>query len=645
MEESTGSLEEENIFALGTQVQAGLDDYRHEIQTVNFWKDKLNGYAHIEQSSLANSKEFMTKPKNVRRIRRPKSSVKKPQATIKEKKNTNRQRKFGSINKEIIRKYRAIKMSQGEDSQDSPNVEDKEMQMLINQEDWDSIHGLLMNCLKNEHDDLMKSDKDKIVTEYTDFRQTQEKANSRDNREENANGAGDGRGAADAKLTQYSWSYPNDFTTDDLGVLYDITMSGIDLEKNDDYNVNNATENGETNSIVDELCDLANQTSGVFTLSQVLGENTQRCSQTKQQKADNDMVSFKEYECLTVQDSCDSDCTENEITFDYIEKIREEKAESGTQQMPIELDSSNIIEIPNSSDDGGDDEGCILDELENSLPRNCREEVIEIANSSTCGDSDSDIILTGCPEGGTQPLPDLDNPEKDSELLIDEAACSYERMIVPTSSPASSPLGSQEFNVNDNNVIIRPLDRRAEEESGSLVEEPATVPSELVDEPVSATERVFVAVVDISKRMKHFEGWNVVMLKKQLGEWGIKNASKMGRKGLEETLANICKNISDEKWKWALGKFKTGEVMKFTEWENEHAEDINTDVLNETQMKKAIFEQVRLVLQQDQELYYDLLRYKPLNLNLVLRKLGETNDRKTVSDCLDELGICWTEVE
>ncbi|GAV30351.1 hypothetical protein PMKS-003862 [Pichia membranifaciens] len=541
-------------------------------------------------------------------------------------------------------------MSQGVDAQAFNNFADEEMKMLIGKEDWDSIHGLLMECLKNnETDNIVKSDKDKIVTEYTDFRQLQES---------NSNGAalgaaagmtvgvagGDCKGTVDTKLTQHSWSYPVDFTPDDLGVLYDMTMSGIDLENKDENRINDEVAEARSTSI-DDLNNMANQTSGVFTLSQVLGENTQRSLGCSGKQKENVKGHIQELDCIIIEDSCDSDCAEDEITLDYIEKIREEKAESGTQQLPIELDSSNIIEIPNSSDDGGDDDGDFLGEIGSINLMNTESEVIEIANSSTCGDSDSDILLTGCPESGTQPLIDLNHLQQESELMVDHAVGSYERMIVPTSSPASSAVGSQEINVNDDNVFTRSVTEAAGRENENLVDNVAAVLSEIPDEPVTEEERVVVdIVVDIEKRMKHFEGWTVVMLKKQLGEWGVKNASKMGKKKLEETLLSICKNISSDKWDWAVDKFQTGEVLKFAEWESEHSGDVGEAVVTDMMIRKAVMEQIKVLLKEDSGLYYDVLRYKPLNLNMVLGKLAETSDRKVVCDCLDGLGICWTEV-
>ena len=650
MEESAGGIEDENIFALGTQVQAGLDDYRHEIQIVDFWKDKLNGYAHQEINDVETKKDKVNKPISVKKVRRPRNSNKKQQINVKEK-NSNRQRKFGSINKEIIRKYKVLQMSQGVDVQAYNNFADEEMKMLIGKEDWDSIHGLLMECLKNnETDNIVKSDKDKIVTEYTDFRQLQES---------NSNGAalgvaaemtvgvadGDCRGTVDGKLTQHSWSYPVDFTPEDLGVLYDMTMSGIDLENKDENKTSDEVAETRSTSNVDDLDNMANQTSGVFTLSQVLGENTQRSLECGRKEKEKVKGQVQELNCIIVEDSCNSNCEEDEITLDYIEKIREEKTESGTQQLPIELDSSNIIEIPNSSDDGGDDDGDFLGEIGSINLRNTESQVIEIANSSTCGDSDSDILLTGCPEGGTQPLIDLNHLQRESELILDDAVGSYERMIVPTSSPASSAVGSQEINVNDDNVFTRSLTEAVDRETENLVDNVKAVLCEVPDEPITEEERVIVdIVVDIEKRMKHFEGWTVVMLKKQLGEWGVKNASKMGKKKLEETLANICKSISNDKWDWAVGKFQTGEVLKFAEWESEHSGDVEEAAVTEMMIRKAVMEHIKMLLKEDSGLYYDVLRYKPLNLNMVLGKLTETNDRKVVCDCLDGLGICWTEV-
>lgn len=678
---------EESLFTFGTQVQAGLDDHNYQIKTANFWKDKLNGYAHVEKSlqkiSLGEGRIKKVDVEKPKKKRGPSKGTKKDGNSKILKKNLNKQRKFGSINKEILRKYKELQ----DGVMDNINENESEMKLLFDRENWDSMHGLLVNSLKNEND-MIETNKEKIVNDYTDFRQTQKSPNENLTTENGVTDENDEELNERVRLTQFSWSYPKDLTVDDLGVLYDITTSGIELdhvdkdtgEKNvryEDRNGSNDIIPGENdhddhdhdigdNNILDTNNDTNNnQNSGIFTLSQVLGENIQRNLETQN----------SDFECIVIDDSCESEYSENDdITFENIEQMKKDKElidENGTQQFPIEIiDSSNMIEIPNSSDD--DCNSLILEndlDIVNNIDKNeelIDKEVIEIENSSAFEDSDSEVLLKRYPENGTQPIIEIDNFENSNQ--------SYnEKMIIPTSSPISSEdEGNREveveadtelfrheyFGINNevqlsNNRIISNSnnddndDLNTNENLGTT-EDYLTAPSQITGSNTNNK-------VNIEERITYFKGWNVSKIKKQLSEWGIKNASKLGRKTLEEKLYNICGKIDNDKWEWGINRNKKEDIISFKGFENNDNNNINNDNNedNQNQLDESKFnEQINNALKQEKEIYYDIIMYKPLNVNKAIRIINERIefkenqiDRKYICNYLDKMGIIWTDVE
>lgn len=663
---------EQNIFTFGTQVQAGLDDYNYQIKTEIFWKDKLNEYAHVEKGLEKKSVEReQIKKVTVGQSKRKRGATKgnKKERNVKNlKKNDNKQRKFGSINKEILRKFKEIQKVKPDGITDSINEEENEMGLLFDRENWDNMHGLLVNSLKTEND-VIKTNKEKIVNDYTDFRQTQR---SLSENLTNDNGATDENAEISSEpvqLTQFSWSYPKDLTVDDLGVLYDITTSGIELDhvnKKIEVKKNICEDGSKSNGIVTGDNENNNniQNSGIFTLSQVLGENIQRNLETQN----------SDFECVIIDDSCESDNSENDdITFDKIEQMKKDKEtidEHGTQQLPIEItDSFNLIEIPNSSDD--DCNSLILkNDFNIDVVDNIDNEVIEISNSSAVEDSDSEVLLKGYPENGTQPIIEINNLENINK--------SYnEKMVILTSSPVSSEDGynreieveadielfnHEYFGLNDkvkmsNNEIISNPNKGEDgyinsNENLNTAEDYLTAPSQLVESNANNE--------DISNnRSTYFEGWNVNKIKKQLAEWGIKNASKLGRKTLEEKLFNICGKIDNDKWEWGINKIKKGDIISFKGFEDnnnegnnqENNQENNQD--NNNQINESKFnEQINNALKQEKDIYYDIIRYRPLNVNKVINIINKRTefqknqiDRKFICNYLDKMGIIWTDVE
>jgi hypothetical protein len=597
------------LFVMGTQVQAGLDDHNESLTHAKFWKDKLNGYA-LKQD--INKQAKINKPK-VKENLKPKR--KKKNLDLDTQNDLTKQRKFGSINKEIIRKF---KQSAIDNNKESINDENS-MKLLYNQKDWDSTYDIILSSIKNDdNDELIKVQKSNIIAEYTDFGQL-----NNDNLDNNS---------VDTQLTQKSCSYPSNLTPSDLGALYDITVSRL-TEKMD------KKDNFEKNIDDDTINSSSFQRSGVFTLSQVLGENTQRNMET--QKSDYEIMEVDE-----VEDSCGSENEDDhEITIEFIEHIKEinNEVETGTQQIPIELDSGEkyeIIEVPNSSDDEVD--GDIFDHIKSS-DNFIEKSVIEVVNSSICAESDNDIVITRLPENLTQP-----------SIQVQEIITHYggkkggsNKMIIPTSSPVSSQDIFDETPINsvESRVVL----------NKTTVNEVTTIPnSDDDDEDDGIVNDIFLTAPSqpfkIDQRLKHFEGWNVNMLKKQLGIWGVKQGNKMSKKSLEESLKQVCQQISFEKWEWAMKKTKLGELIDFSGWEDDK-ENVDMVYVTQDALRNDVYRKVHDVLKWDNEIRYDILTFKPIVANKIVEKVNsivdgcDKIDRKLVCGVLDKLGVCWTDFD
>lgn len=691
-QENVDELCDQGVFAFGTQVQAGLDDHQQEIETSALWKSKLSGFANVNLTSpplksltikdntvkTGDKKKVrnkVTKRKNKNNENNNSQSVLLTSSNVvKERANLKRQRKFGSINKEIIRKYKNTIITEDNDLENN-------MSLLYRQEDWDDYHGMLMSSLKDDNNNsgIKSYSKDKILTEYTDFRQQSYNNISSPTHTENGTQTQsqivqveDTDVNLDERLTQCSWSYPKDFTPTDLGILYDITMSGIDrLGKSND-------ENGDVTDIVqiDSSFGDINGRSGVFTLSQVLGEKD---------KIEKDSVN-NYLEFIEIEDSCGSDTNNNEddITFEFIELAKsvktgktgktetdEEKYKDkvkytelpGTQQLPIDVDDLNYgidIEIPNSSDIEDNIEDKILDigNISHFRKESGSKEILEIANSSIFSDNDNSIIVTGCPKGGTQLNTELEEIERQISQInsninkIDDSDEVMERMIVPTSSPVSSPeTENQDFynddndncrlgilNMSNNEVTTVP---NSEDENCVDNEEFLTAPSQFND----VTQSKGGNDINPIERIGFFKGWNVAMLKKQLNVWGIKNVGKLSKKSLEDSIFKVCENISENKWEWVINKSKSGEILDFGGWEEDNIKEIEEE--GKFEDEKIII--VREAIKANDEIMYNIMTYQPVNIDKIIKivniKEGINIERKIICEILDLLGICWTDVE
>lgn len=607
----------EHLFVFGTQVQAGLDEHKHSLRNTEFWKDQLSTYAL--KTDGVSPEEDTGKNGSRRRIKTKAKGNSKPREKKASQSQTKKQRRFGSINRETIRISKGGEVGcKGDEA-----VNDME-ELLYRKEDWNSTHDMLINSLKREGsivDNIIA--KDKIINGYAGSRRLE-------------------LSESNTKLTQRSSSYPEDFTPSDLGALYDLTVSNMNLEQQEQ--MGESADNEDSNG----MQDYTGMISGVFTLSQVLGENTQRTAET--QKSD--------YECIVIEDSCgsgrDEEDGENpEITFEYIEKLKDENEVRGTQDVPIEIDSGHraceLIEIPNSSDEDHEEEyGTIFDVL-GGAANGGEVSILEIANSSACEESVNDIVITKQPDEGTQRV---------EEYIADT------NTIIPTSSPIGSQVEMPDMLLESCDggsriVITKPMEEEGIDQEGAVggidfipdSEDEAdgaddvVISAEFLTAPTQPEPETNVPDKD-GERMKYYEGWNVSMLKKQLNIWGIKQVSKMSKKSLQASIEKVCVNVEEGKWLEAVSRAKTGEPIEF-------ANDVEIEA--EEDVASVLFKRVVSILQWDDEVRYDVLRYIPINASRIISKINKGDqeelavdrriDKKIICDILDKLGICWTDVE
>lgn len=730
-----------HIFALGTQVQAGLDDHNEVKINKQFWKDKLNGYALINDEANVgtigtsntnkntNSK-VKSKPKPKKNAKKTKKRDLKDNDGDDDDNNNNnldaveirnKQRKFGSINREIIRKFK----------NNNDNIPSNDMKLLYEKNDWDTVHDVLLNSIKSmDNMDGFTKKKD-VIFEYTDFGQQQSQTVSQSQVKTQVSESQiisklpsqfEPQSQSPRKverLTQESWSHPINFTPNDITALYDISI-------NDDHTlnlINIPSKFGvEIGNEDDE--DDNKQRSGIFTLSQVLGE---RCGDSDD---DNDtdihILGIHKSQIVEIEDSCGSECgnddDDDEITISYVERLRNVKDKMddskdndtlGTQQLPIELEDSNdinkdtdgdfaiaidpdvsivnvddksvsdynsdingshkinprdivdIIEIPNSSDDENDHDKSttISQHLRLKKVNIMDRSFVEIPNSSyrTEDDDDGDendiiIIKRGSTQSNNilesindfieEPINvnDLNGPNDiiatNSQVVLNSPAKQRD-MVIPT----SSPITSQE--IND----FEPESTTSILLTTNTFDNVTTIPNSSEEEEEEEEDMVFMTALSqpmkIEERLKYFDGWTLSMLKKQLNIWGIKKCSSMSKKTIDQLIKEIVESISVEKWEWGIENNKKGDFIDFSKW----GDDVNNpDMLYITQdgTRNQVYRKVHDIMKWDNEIRYEVLRYKPVVINRVVEKVelnnhGQKADKKLICEVLDKLGVCWTD--
>lgn len=493
-------MTEEEDFTFGTQAQGILDDEKVMQEEVDKVRSFLNNfknqcYEEDEGEIVGNNGKVINGKRNKvgKRVKNLKLNK------ISEKKKVMKNRKFGSINKETLRLLKC-----GDENDENINLFKHN---LYDMEEWGEVHKKIVYSISDNNKKIYNDYNIGILTRE-ESQKCKESCDGLKNKEN------DEEANFDELMISRASTYPEGFTNEDIEKLYDDNL-------NEEYHINDLVKDTEEsiNNVIN---------SGVFTLSQVLGEDK------------NEGEEFEE-------------------------------------------DKEEIIDIVSDSTDDED---------------------IEIFEHS--------VLLN------------LANKEKDKEKI--------EVIEIPNSTDEEAE------GLNESSLIII----RGENGNGNGDEnEIICVPdSEFEEDEIEEDGKFFTAPeIPNFKRVEYFKGWKLNKLREQLDNWGIKGVKKFKKNEVIEKIENICLSLSNEKWEWCIQQStEKDQILDFKKWDNYYSGNVSNDNSKEVD----ILGKVREILSKDKELIYSIQTMQPVRLNQI--EVGDGIDKKILSEALDSLGVCWTEL-
>ncbi|GMG60227.1 unnamed protein product [Ambrosiozyma monospora] len=151
-----------------------------------------------------------------------------------------------------------------------------------------------------------------------------------------------------------------------------------------------------------------------------------------------------------------------------------------------------------------------------------------------------------------------------------------------------------------------------------------------------------------------FNQYKTDQLRRQLDSWGLKRVKS--KKAMISLLTVTSKLMKLEDLSEAYNRFKSGEsdILVFAESNATSAADLGTQSQSSmavlAMVKKGYFEKIRDLIKKNPDIYHKILIYQPINMKTFYEFVKdelkiEKLDRNIVSDCLDELGICYTSMD
>ncbi|VEU22495.1 DEKNAAC103490 [Brettanomyces naardenensis] len=391
------------------------------------------------------------------------------------------------------------------------------------------------------------------------------------------------------KLWNRSITAPEVLTKEEVKMLYDFT-----------------SDNEKSFLSSDKLDNLEEQIAGfdspsaIMTLSQVVS------SVCRDSKVDDDDV-------ITIDDSCSQE-EPSPITSSNVQRIADDlkknnKTSGNTQQDPIRLLSSpKANEIPSPR-------GSFMLRSINQLPENF-DNVDRISDSYSSDDSD-DLICIGHKVMNEREASVKEDKEEDNTTTSSVQVPSSQKERGEEDANNSVSLSSKvdDFNFASQSKKIDEISKRLQ----------TSLASEIPD-----------SQNDAGDEFSFFEKFSTKQLKLQISEWGLKPVKS--RKGMLSLLRMTCSMMEKELLEESLAKFDADkdDVLRISQVEAKEKAII----------QKNVFNKIRDCLVENESLYDDVLMYKPLNIDTVMKYLHckgmRDLDTDVVCECLDELGVCFT---
>ena len=431
-----------------------------------------------------------------------------------------------------------------------------------------------------------------------------------------------GNTTSERHVIRNSYTYPSDLSTDDFNVLYE----GFNFIKGGS----------------DEM----------ITLSQALFDKIDEKDVQNKEQA-------KENEIIEIDDSCDEGNEEGDFVIpnssdDEIDII----SLSSDEEVVMENDNVNDnyngedIESNNNEDDDSD--------IGNISRLDIISKVINLANpdstipdSEVSDDEDIDEFLTA------RSKIDKEDEEENGNVshisIMDTTICdnaetseidvSFSKVQTKSINEQIDLIDSME---SDLNISYSKAETRViENGTSNNVEKLSPHNTDEIQTNNSQTEEIFNELTNIntnltiSKRIDRFKGWNNTQLSNQLKIWGIKRSSN-SRNKLLELIEDICNRINPNKWNWVIENTKSDEPLDFSKY----PDDVEPVIITNN-IEQVIIDKVIEILK-DEKFDYKILTYKPININEILEiinKNGKIVNFKQLGEVLDNLGVCWTEIE
>lgn len=146
------------------------------------------------------------------------------------------------------------------------------------------------------------------------------------------------------------------------------------------------------------------------------------------------------------------------------------------------------------------------------------------------------------------------------------------------------------------------------------------------------------------QNMVLFEKFTTKQLRNQISEWGLKPTRS--RSSMLSLIQMTCNLMDQTILKRAIANFdpSKSEILKFTQAEK--MPEIQS-IKEKEIVRTNVFNKIRDCLVEGNDMYQKILMYKPLDINKVMKYLHSCGlrdlDTDVVCDCLDELGICFSD--
>ena len=430
-----------------------------------------------------------------------------------------------------------------------------------------------------------------------------------------------GNTTSERHVIRNSYTYPSDLSTDDFNVLYE----GFNFIKGGS----------------DEM----------ITLSQALFDKIDEKDVQNKEQA-------KENEIIEIDDSCDEGNEEGDFVIPNSSDDEIDIISLSSDEEVIENDNVNDnyngedIESNNNEDDDSD--------IGNISRLDIISKVINLANpdstipdSEVSDDEDIDEFLTA------RSKIDKEDEEENGNVshisIMDTTICdnaetseidvSFSKVQTKSINEQIDLIDSME---SDLNISYSKAETRViENGTSNNVEKLSPHNTDEIQTNNSQTEEIFNELTNIntnltiSKRIDRFKGWNNTQLSNQLKIWGIKRSSN-SRNKLLELIEDICNRINPNKWNWVIENTKSDEPLDFSKY----PDDVEPVIITNN-IEQVIIDKVIEILK-DEKFDYKILTYKPININEILEIINKNVkivNFKQLGEVLDNLGVCWTEIE